>query len=318
MSSTAESKDKRKRLRIRWHKQDTELTLLALPTTIWYILFSFLPMFGIIIAFKNFKISGGFLSNVFNSPWVGFKNFEFLFKSNDAWIIIRNTIGYNIVFIVLGIVLPVLFAIMIGLLHSRKASKVYQTMMFLPYFLSWVVVSAVGWAFLSFDKGIVNQMLVNMGSDPINWYMEPKYWPLFLILLNVWKGLGYGMVIYLATITSIDSTYYEAAVIDGASIWQQTRFITLPMLKLVIVMMFILAVGRIFYTDFGLFYQVTRDSNSLFNVATTIDVMVYKQLKTATVGMASAAAFVQSVLGCATILIANWIVRRIDPDSAMM
>lgn len=318
MSSKAESTVKRKRLRSRWHKQDTELTLLALPTTIWYILFSFLPMFGIIIAFKNFKISGGFLSNVFNSPWIGFKNFEFLFKSNDAWIIIRNTIGYNIIFIILGIVLPVLFAIMIGLLHSRKASKVYQTMMFLPYFLSWVVVSAVGWAFLSFDKGIVNQMLVSMGSDPINWYMEPQYWPYFLILLNVWKGLGYGMVIYLATITSIDSTYYEAAVIDGASIWQQTRFITLPLLKLVIVMMFILSVGRIFYTDFGLFYQVTRDSNSLFNVATTIDVMVYKQLKSATVGMASAAAFVQSVLGCVTILVANWIVRRIDPDSAMM
>ncbi|MGO4540060.1 ABC transporter permease [Paenibacillus sp. 2TAB19] len=318
MSLAVERQDKRKRLRIRWRKQDTELSLLALPTTIWYILFCFLPMFGIIIAFKNFRISGGFLSNVFNSPWIGLKNFEFLFRSNDAWIIIRNTIGYNIIFIVLGIVLPVLFAIMIGLLHSRKASKVYQTMMFLPYFLSWVVVSAVGWAFLSFDKGILNQMLVNAGGDPVNWYMEPAYWPYFLILLNIWKSLGYGMVIYLATITSLDSTYYEAAVIDGASIWQQTRYITLPMLKLVIVMLFILAVGRIFYTDFGLFYQVTRDSNSLFNVSTTIDVMVYKQLKSATLGMAASAAFVQSILGCATILAANWIVRKIDPDSAMM
>ncbi|QNK58899.1 sugar ABC transporter permease [Paenibacillus sp. PAMC21692] len=318
MSMATERHDKRKRSQFRWRKQDTELTLLALPTTIWYLLFCFLPMFGIIIAFKNFRISGGFLSNVFNSPWVGFKNFEFLFTSNDAWIIIRNTIGYNIIFIVLGIVLPVLFAIMIGLLHNRKASKIYQTMMFLPYFLSWVVVSAVGWAFLSFDKGILNQILASAGSDPVNWYMEPAYWPYFLILLHVWKGLGYGMVIYLATITSLDSTYYEAAVIDGASIWQQTRYITLPMLKLVIVMLFILAVGRIFYTDFGLFYQVTRDSNSLFNVSTTIDVMVYKQLKSATLGMAASAAFVQSVLGCATILAANWIVRKIDPDSAMM
>lgn len=318
MSAKIENKEKRKRLRSRWLKQDTELTLLALPTTIWYILFSFLPMFGIIIAFKNFKISGGFLSNIINSPWVGLKNFEFLFTSNDAWIIIRNTVGYNIIFIILGIVLPVLFAILIGLLHNRRAGKVYQTMMFLPYFLSWVVVSAVGWAFLSYDKGIVNQMLASLGNDPVNWYMEPKYWPYFLVFLNVWKSIGYGMIIYLATITSIDSTYYEAAVIDGASIWQQTRFITLPMLKLVIIMMFILSVGRIFYTDFGLFFQVTRDSNSLFNVATTIDVLVYKQLKTATVGMASAAAFVQSVLGCAMILTANWIVRKIDPDSAMM
>lgn len=312
------TKAKGRRLRTQWRKQDAELTLLALPTTIWYILFCFLPMFGIIIAFKNFKISGGFLSNVVNSPWSGFKNFEFLFKSNDAWIIIRNTLGYNIIFIILHIVIPVALALMIGMLHNRRAGKVYQTMMFLPYFLSWVVVSAVGWAFLSFDKGIVNQMLVNMGSDPINWYMEPKYWPYFLIFMNVWKGLGYGMVVYLATITGVDKTYYEAAVIDGASIWQQTRFITLPLMKLVIVMMFILAVGRIFYTDFGLFFQVPRDANSLFNVTTTIDVLVYKQLKTATVGMASAAAFVQSVLGCITILTANWIVRRLDPDSAMM
>lgn len=313
-----DSKLNGKRLRARWRKQDTELTLLALPTTIWYILFSFLPMFGIIIAFKNFKITGGFLSNVFKSPWAGLKNFEFLFKSNDAWIIIRNTIGYNIIFIVLGIVIPVALALMIGMLHNRRAGKAYQTMMFLPYFLSWVVVSAVGWAFLSFDKGILNQMLAGWGVDPINWYMEPKYWPYFLIFMNVWKGLGYGMVVYLATIAGIDKTYYEAAVIDGATLWQQTRFITLPLMKLVIVMMFILAVGRIFYTDFGLFFQVPRDSNSLFNVTTTIDVMVYKQLKTATVGMASAAAFVQSVLGCLMILAANWTVRKIDPDSAMI
>ncbi|MFD1266345.1 ABC transporter permease [Paenibacillus motobuensis] len=311
-------KVRQRRLRTRWRKQDTELTLLALPTTVWYILFCFLPMFGIIIAFKNFKITGGFLSNVFNSSWSGFKNFEFLFKSNDAWIIIRNTLGYNFLFIILGIVIPVTLALMIGHLHNRRAGKVYQTMMFLPYFLSWVVVSAVIWAFLSFDKGIANQMLIQMGSEPVNWYMEPKYWPFFLVFMNIWKGLGYGMVVYLATITGIDSTYYEAAVIDGASIWQQTKYITLPMMKLVIVMMFILAVGRIFYTDFGLFFQVPRDSNSLFNVTTTIDVLVYKQLKTATVGMASAAAFVQSVMGCLTILLANWIVRRIDPDSAMM
>ncbi|CAM3984671.1 ABC transporter permease [Saccharibacillus endophyticus] len=309
---------KEKQKRPRWRKQDTELTLLALPTTIWYILFCFLPMFGVIIAFKDFKISGGFLSNVFNSPWSGWKNFEFLFKSNDAWITIRNTLGYNIIFILLGILIPVTLALMIGRLHNSRAGKVYQTMMFLPYFLSWVVVSAVIWAFLSFDKGIANQMLNGIGTESVNWYMEPKYWPYFLIFMNVWKGIGYGMVVYLATITGIDSTYYEAAVIDGASIWQQTKYITLPMMKLVIVMMFILAVGRIFYTDFGLFYQVPRDSNSLFNVTTTLDVLVYKQLKTATVGMASAAAFVQSVMGCITILFANWIVRRIDSESAMM
>ncbi len=308
----------RKRKRTRWRKHDTELTLLALPTTIWYILFCFLPMFGVIIAFKNFKIHGNFINNVFNSDWVGFKNFEFLFKSNDAWIVVRNTIGYNIVFIILGIAVPVALALMVGQLHSRKAAKVYQTMMFLPYFLSWVVVSAVVWAFLSYDKGIFNQLLSDVGRDPKNWYMEASYWPYFLVFMNMWKGLGYGMVIYLATITSMDSTYYEAAVIDGATKWQQTRYITLPLMKFVIVLMFILAVGHIFSTDFGLFFQVPRDSNSLYNVTTTVDVLVFKQLKTATVGMASASSFLQSVLGCAMILTANWVVRRVDPDSAMI
>jgi putative aldouronate transport system permease protein len=308
----------RKRTRARWRKHDTELTLLALPTTIWYMMFCFLPMFGIIIAFKDFKIHGNFVSNVVNSAWIGFKNFEFLFSSNDAWIVIRNTIGYNIIFIILGIVIPVSLALMVGQLHSRKAAKVYQTMMFLPYFLSWVVVSAVVWAFLSFDKGIVNQFLIEYNQEPKNWYMEASYWPYFLVFMNMWKGLGYGMVIYLATITSMDSTYYEAAVIDGATKWQQTRYITLPLMKFVIVLMFILAVGHIFTTDFGLFFQVPRDSNSLYNVSTTIDVLVYKQLKTATVGMASASAFLQSVLGCAMILTANWIVRRVDSESAMI
>lgn len=308
----------RKRVRTRWRKHDTELTLLVLPTTIWYILFSFLPMFGVIIAFKNFKIHGNFLSNVINSDWIGFKNFEFLFSSNDVWIVIRNTIGYNMIFIILGIIVPVLLALMVGQLHSRKAAKVYQTMMFLPYFLSWVVVSAVLWAFLSYDKGIANQVLTHFNQDPKNWYMEPSYWPYLLVFMNMWKGLGYGMVVYLATITSMDSTYYEAAVIDGANKWQQTRYITLPLMKFVIVLMFILSVGGIFSTDFGLFFQVPRDSNSLYNVTTTVDVLVYKQLKTATVGMASASAFMQSVLGCGMILFANWIVRKVDPESALI
>lgn len=313
-----EAKAYRKKVRTRWRKHDTELTLLSLPTTIWYILFSFLPMFGVIIAFKDFKIHGNFVSNVVNSDWIGFKNFEFLFSSNDAWIVVRNTIGYNIIFIILGIVVPVTLALMVGQLHSRKAAKTYQTMMFLPYFLSWVVVSAVLWAFLSYDKGIANQVMERFSQDPSNWYMEPSYWPYLLVFMNMWKGLGYGMVVYLATITSMDSTYYEAAVIDGATKWQQTRFITLPLMKFVIILMFILAIGGIFSTDFGLFYQVPRDSNSLYNVTTTIDVLVYKQLKTATVGMASASAFLQSVLGCGMILLANWVVRKVDPDSALI
>lgn len=314
---SAETKEKR-RGRKRWTKDDTELTFLALPTTVWYLLFSFLPMFGMIIAFKDFKINGNFISSLFTSQWVGFKNFEFMFTSNDAWIVLRNTLGYNIIFIILGIVVPVTLALMISQLHSRRLAKVYQTAMFMPYFLSWIVVSAVLWAFLSYDKGIVNAYIQNAGGNPVNWYMTKNYWPFLLVFMNLWKGLGYGMVVYLATITGIDPSYYEAAVIDGATKWQQMRYITLPMMRTVVAIMFILSVGRIFYSDFGLFYQVPRDSNSLFSVTYTIDVMVYKSLKSATVGMASAAAFFQSVMGCITTLVANAVVKRIDPDSAMI
>ena len=295
-----------------------ELSLLAAPCTIWYLLFAFLPMFGIIIAFKDFKINGNFINSILTSKWVGFENFTFLFTSNDAWIVLRNTLGYNVVFIILGIVVPVALALMVSQLHGKRLGKMYQTAMFMPYFLSWVVVSAVVWGFLSYDKGLANQLVEGMGGDRVNWYMQKQYWPYFLIFMNLWKGLGYGMVVYLAAITGIDTSFNEAAVIDGATKWQQMRYITLPVMKTVIVMMFIMSVGRIFYSDFGLFYQVPRDSNSLFSVTYTIDVMVYKSLKSATVGMASAAAFFQSVMGCITILAANAVVRKIDPESAMI
>ncbi len=307
-----------KRHKKRWTRDDTELTLLAAPTVIWYLLFSFIPMFGIIIAFKEFRINGNFIQSVISSNWCGFENFRFMFASQDAWIVLRNTLGYNIIFIVLGIVVPVTMALMIGQLHSKRLGKIYQTAMFMPYFLSWVVVAAIVWGFLSYDKGFVNNIVTGNGGDPLNWYMMKGPWPFFLVFLNVWKGLGYGMVVYLATITGIDSTYYEAAVIDGATKWQQVKYITLPIMKTVIIIMFIMSVGRIFYSDFGLFFQVPHDSNSLHTVTYTIDVMVFKMLKSATIGMASAAAFFQSVMGCITILIANWIVRRVDPDSAMI
>lgn len=313
----ADVKEK-KRKKGHWTRDDVELTLLAAPTTIWYLLFCFLPMFGIIIAFKNFRIHGSFLQSIIKSQWVGISNFKYLFSSSDAFVIIRNTLGYNIVFIILGIVGPVTLAIMISQLRNKRMAKVYQTAMFMPYFLSWVVVSAIVWGFLSFDKGLLNNWIASMGGSRVQWYMNKGFWPPFLIVMNFWKGLGYSMVIYLAAITGIDSSLYEAAVIDGASKWQQAKYITLPIMKTVIIVMFILSVGRIFYSDFGLFYQVPKDSNSLFSVTNTLDVYVFKQLKYATTGMASAAAFLQSVMGCIAILLANWIVRRVDPDSAMI
>ncbi len=302
----------------RWTRDDSELTFLALPTMVWYLLFSFLPMFGVIIAFKDFRIHGNFVQSVITSRWAGLKNFKYLFASKDTVTMLRNTLGYNIVFIVLGIVVPVILAVMINQLHSRRLGKVYQTAMFMPYFLSWVVVAVFVWAFLSYDKGVANQLLAASGHAPVNWYMEKKYWPGLLIFLQLWKSIGYGMVIYLASITNIDPTYYEAAVMDGATKWQQTKYITLPMMKTVIVIMFILNMGGIFRSDFGLFYQVPHDSNALFDVTYTIDVMVYKSLKSSTVGMASASALFQSVMGCAMVLATNAIVKRIDPDNAMI
>jgi putative aldouronate transport system permease protein len=249
---------------------------------------------------------------------VGFENFKFLFSNPDIWVIIRNTLLYNMAMIICGIVFPVTLALIISELRNKKLAKIYQTILFFPYFLSWVVVSTVVWAFLSYDMGMVNMLALDMGLSQHNWYTDRAFWPGFLIFMSQWKGVGYGTVIYLAAITSVDKTIYEAAIIDGATKWQQIWNITLPMIKTVIVLMFILSAGRIFYSDFGLFFQVPRDSNSLYRVVYTIDVFVYKQLRTSTVGMASAAALLQALISCLTILGVNQLVRKIDPDSAMI
>lgn len=312
----------KKRKRIRWTRDDTELSILALPTTVWYLLFCYLPMFGLILAFKNYKISAGksFVYSLFHSDWAGFGNFSFFLKSNQFTMILRNTLLYNIVFIILGIVIPVSLAIMINNIYSKRKSKTYQTMMFLPHFMSWVVISYFVYAFLSPEKGLMNSILSSLGKDTVSWYSEAKYWPFILVFMQVWKTVGYNMVVYLASITGIDTSLYEAAVLDGASKMQQARYITLPSLKPIIIMMFILSVGRIFSSDFGLFYQVTRGvPGSLANVATTFDVYIYNALQSSVpLGRTAAASFFQSVVGCATILIANWIVRRVDRESALI
>lgn len=300
---------------------DLELILLSLPTVIWYAVFSFLPMFGVIIAFKNFRtVPGkGFIGSLIDSEWAGIENFLFLFKTPDTGIMLRNTVVYNLLFIVLGIAIPVTLAIMISNLYSQRYAKICQTAMFLPHFMSWVVASYFLFAFLSPDLGLLNNFIKALGGTPISWYSEEAvgYWPLILTIMNIWKGTGYGMVVYLATITGIDSTYYEAAVIDGASKWQQVTKITLPLLKSIIIIMFIMSVGRIFNSDIGLFYRVPRDSGSLNDATLTIDVYVYRALRQmGNIGMSSAAAFFQSVCGCITILIANSIVKKVDEESA--
>lgn len=308
--------------RKRWSKDDTQLTLLALPTTIWYICFCFFPMFGVLMAFKNYRIidsSKSFFYNLLASETTGFKNFKFLFASGYGGDVIKLTLFYNIIFIILGIVIPVTLSLMMSQLHSKKYAKVSQTLMFLPYFMSWVVVSYFVYAFLSPDKGLFNGVLLHFGKEGVNWYREPKYWPYFIIFLNIWKGMGYGMVVYLASITGIDGSLYEAAMMDGATKFQQATRITLPLMKNVILMMFILSIGGLIRSDFGLFYQVTKASNSLFSVTDTIDVFIYKMIKEQpNPNMGSAAALLQSVIGCMLILITNAIVKKFDKDSAII
>ncbi len=304
----------------RGHVDNIELSVLALPTFIWYVLFAYLPMFGIIIAFVRYRPLRGanFIQSLLKSEFVGLHNFKYLFTTPDAAIVFRNTILYNIVFIILGVVVPITLAIMMSQLHSQRLAKICQTAIFLPYFLSWVVVSYFGMAFLSVNKGLINQVMSALGREPVQWYMSPQYWPFILVGVNLWKNVGYGMVLYLASIANIDTTLYEAAVVDGATKWQQVKYITLPMLKPMAIILFILSLGGIFHSDFGLFYIMPRDSGQLANVTQTIDVYVYKALmRMNNIGFASASAFLQSIFGFITIFTANYIVKKLDPERGL-
>jgi putative aldouronate transport system permease protein len=295
------------------------LLLLALPGTLWFLIFAYLPMFGTILAFKDFRISrDGFFASIFNSEWVGFKNFEFLFSTNDAYIITRNTILYNLVSIALGLVIAVSFAIIINELLNKRLAKLYQTGMFLPYFLSWVVISYFAFTFLSKDKGMLNQLITSFGGDPVNFYSEPKFWPFIIVFVGIWKSIGYSSVMYLAAITGIDRSYYEAAMLDGASKWQQTKFITIPQLKPLMIILTILAIGGMFRSDFGLFYQLPKDSGALYPVTNVIDTFVYRSLiNMGDIGMSTAAGLYQSVVGLILILLANYAVRKIEKEHAI-
>lgn len=311
-----------KKKRSRWTIDDLELTLLGLPTALWYFFFCYLPMFGLIIAFKVYKVTPktSFLYSLFKSKWAGFDNFKFFISNNSFSLLLRNTVLYNIVFIILGIVLPVALAMMINEIYSKRKSKVYQTLMFFPHFLSWVVVSYFLFAFLNPDKGLLNNIIVALGGQAVRWYQDAKYWPYILIFMQVWKSVGYSMVVYLASITGIDHSLYEAAMLDGASKWQQAKYITIPMLKMIIIVMFILSVGRIFYSDFGLFYQLTQGvPNSLYKVASTFDTYIYNALRSnSPIGKTAAASLFQSICCCVTILLANYIVSKVDKDSAII
>lgn len=320
-------KKKRKKI-MTW--DDLELLLLTLPTTAWYVVFCYLPMFGILLAFKEkytYKKGMNFFERVLSLKWVGFDNMKSLQLNPQTGMSVRNTLLYNVVFIVLGLVLSITLAILISQLYSQKYAKICQTMMFLPHFLSWVVVSYFVFAFLSQQYGLVNRFLATVnpakydaqaGGTPINWYSTVKAWPYIIVFMALWKGTGYNMVVYLASLSGIDQTYYEAALIDGATKWQQVKHITLPMLRSIATILFILSVGKIFNSDFGLFYQMPRNSGAIYNATLTLDVQVYNALMSLNMPhIAQSIALLQSVAGCITICIANLVVKKIDADSSL-
>ena len=296
-------------------KRCIPMYLMALPGLVYLIINNYIPMSGIIIAFKNVNWRKGILA----SPWAGFSNFEYLFKTRDAWTITRNTICYNLVFIVLGTVMASAIAILLNEIRSKKLKQVYQTVFLLPYLISIVVVSYLVFAMLSIDSGFINKsVLAALGRDSIAWYTEPKYWPFILVIVYLWKTFGYNSIIYYATLVGVDHSYYEAAAIDGATRWQQIRHVTLPALTPTIITLTLLSVGKIFYSDFGLFYQVPMNSGPLLDVTNTIDTYVYRGLiQLNDLGMSSAAGVYQSLVGFILVLAANKVVSRVDKDNAL-
>ncbi|TCL58047.1 carbohydrate ABC transporter membrane protein 1 (CUT1 family) [Kineothrix alysoides] len=296
------------------------LTMVA-PGAIWLILLRYLPMFGIVMAFQDYKIytkAPSLINNIMNSNFVGIKNFKFLFMTKDSWVMIRNTLGYNTVFIILGLLISVTFAVILNEVTKKFVAKTYQTLMFFPYFLSWVVASYFVQAFLDPTNGLLTHAMQTWGMQPIDFYNSTKPWPYILTIAYIWKSTGYSVVLYLAAITGIDATQYEAASIDGASKLQQVFYVTLPHLKTMIIILFILAVGKIFNADFGLFYQVPMSSGPLMPVTQVIDTYVYRaMIATQNYSMTTAAGLLQNVVGFICIMVANSIVSKFDKDSSL-
>lgn len=288
---------------------------MMLPGLIYLLINNYLPLFGLSIAFKDVNYSKG----IWNSDWIGLKNFEYLFKTDDAFIITRNTILYNAAFIVLGLIISIGIAILLNEIRNKMAARFYQSVIILPFLISIIIVSYLVYAMFSVNTGMVNKTLLPaLGLDPISWYTEPKYWPFILTFVHIWKGAGYSCIVYLAAIIGIDPEYYEAAKLDGASKWMQIRKITLPMITPVIIILTLLGIGRIFYSDFGLFYQVPMNSGALFSTTNVIDTYVFRGLmQLGDIGMSSAAGFYQSLVGFVLVLTSNYIVRKIDKDNAL-
>lgn len=293
--------------------ENTQLLTLALPAIILLLVFNYIPMFGILIAFKDFKPIQGFLG----SPWIGFKNFEFFFLSQDFFRIVRNTVGYALLFIVLKIAMGVIIALLLYEVSNRKALKYYQTTMILPNFLSWVVVGYITYILLNPASGMFNQIIRFFGGKGIGWYSEPKVWPVILPIVNSWKNIGMDSIMFYAALMGLDAEIYEAATIDGASKWQQTTKISIPLLAPITCIIGILAMGSVFRGDYGLFYQIPRNVGALYSTTDVIDTYVMRGVMQGNIGSTAAVGLVQSVVGLVMVVGTNLVVKKIDPESSL-
>lgn len=294
-------------------RKNLSLTVLALPAVVFMFIFNYVPLFGLILPFKNYRYDKGF----WGSDWVGFKNFEYLFRSSDALRATKNTILYNIVFIFGGMIVSVSIALMLYEM-SKRVVKVTQTFLLLPYFISWVVVSYAVRAFLDMDSGLINTIFAAFGKDPILWYNDAKYWPYIIVIVNIWKGMGYGALVYYAALLATDESLYEAARVDGAGKLKQIWYISIPSIRPMISMMLILNIGSMLSSDFGLFYNVPLNSALLYRTTDVLSTYTYRALiNLGDVGMSSAASFYQSVVGFFLVLLANKLVKKVSPEDSL-
>jgi len=306
--------DKNKMKKNRGLTKNGPLLLIALPGIIYIFINNYIPMFGVFLAFKDYS----YIKGIFGSDWNGLNNFKYLFRQ-DALLIVRNTLLYNLAFIVLGTICAIIVAILMCELGNKFRVKIFQSSLLLPNLLSWVVIGFIAFAFLNSDTGFINNTVIkSLGGKEVAWYTSPQYWPFILTFVYLWKNVGYSSIIYMASISGIDKSIFEAARIDGASKLKQIKYITIPMLKPTVVILTLMAIGRIFYSDFGLFYQVPMNSGALYKTTQTIDTYVYHGLmELQDVGMSAAAALYQSVVGFILVVTANAVVRKVDNDNAL-
>ncbi len=289
------------------------LYLLVLPAMLYIFVFSYMSLPYMAIAFEKFNYKTGIFSE-----FVGLRNVEYFFKSSWAWTITRNTLVINVLFLAVGTVCAVALAIALNEVHAKRLLKVSQSFMLFPYFISWVIVSYMLQGILGTDNGLINNIIVSMGGQKVNFYANPGYWYPILLILNIWKTTGYNAIVYLAAITGIDEGLYEAAYIDGATRWKRIRYITLPLLMPTICILTLMSVGRIFYGDFGMMYAIIRDNSSLMPIAEVIDTYVYRTFKnTGDPSLSMAVGLYQSIVGFILVFTSNWIVRRHFPDGAL-